>query len=46
MPNVHVHMYGKAEARTGRKMGHLTATASTAKAAEDLVVAARRKLRG
>ena len=46
MPNVHVHMYGKAEARTGRKMGHLTATAATAKAAEDLVVAARRKLRG
>jgi 5-(carboxyamino)imidazole ribonucleotide synthase len=46
MPNVHVHMYGKAEGRTGRKMGHLTATAATAVAAEDLVVAARRKLRG
>ena len=46
MPNIHVHMYGKAEARTGRKMGHLTATAATAKAAEELVVAARRKLQG
>jgi 5-(carboxyamino)imidazole ribonucleotide synthase len=44
MPNVHVHMYGKAEARTGRKMGHLTTTAGSAKAAEDLVVATRRKL--
>src|SRR5581483_10151309 len=27
-PNVKLHLYGKAEARPGRKMGHLTALAS------------------
>ena len=26
-PDVKVHLYGKAEARPGRKMGHLTAMA-------------------
>ena len=27
LPDVHLHLYGKAEARPGRKMGHLTACA-------------------
>jgi len=30
LPGTHLHLYGKAEARMGRKMGHLTITASTA----------------
>ena len=30
LPGVHLHLYGKAEARPGRKMGHLTVTAATA----------------
>jgi 5-(carboxyamino)imidazole ribonucleotide synthase len=34
LPGVHLHLYGKAEARPGRKMGHLTVTASTADAAD------------
>ena len=29
LPGVHLHLYGKAEARVGRKMGHLTVTAAT-----------------
>ena len=35
LPGVHLHLYGKASARPGRKMGHLTVTAvdaATAKA--------------
>jgi 5-(carboxyamino)imidazole ribonucleotide synthase len=28
MPGVHLHLYGKQEARPGRKMGHLTITAA------------------
>ena len=30
LPGVHLHLYGKASARPGRKMGHLTVTATTA----------------
>ncbi|MFT4035774.1 MAG: 5-(carboxyamino)imidazole ribonucleotide synthase [Patulibacter sp.] len=33
LPGTHLHLYGKAEARRGRKMGHLTITAATADAA-------------
>ncbi|OYT98073.1 MAG: 5-(carboxyamino)imidazole ribonucleotide synthase [Burkholderiales bacterium PBB1] len=33
MPGVHLHLYGKATPRHGRKMGHLTVTASTAEQA-------------
>ncbi|MBC8055218.1 MAG: 5-(carboxyamino)imidazole ribonucleotide synthase, partial [Rhizobiales bacterium] len=29
LPGAHLHLYGKAEPRAGRKMGHLTVTAST-----------------
>src|SRR6185295_879998 len=34
LPGAHLHLYGKREARPGRKMGHLTLTAATAAAAE------------
>ena len=34
LPGAHLHLYGKREARPGRKMGHLTLTAATAPAAE------------
>jgi 5-(carboxyamino)imidazole ribonucleotide synthase len=29
IPGVKLHLYGKAEPRAGRKMGHITATANT-----------------
>ena len=34
LPGVHLHLYGKAEARAGRKMGHLTVTAADAMQAD------------
>ena len=43
-PGVALHLYGKKEARRGRKMGHLTALAETAEAARDRVLAARAAL--
>jgi 5-(carboxyamino)imidazole ribonucleotide synthase len=43
-PCVKLHLYGKAQARTGRKMGHLTATGETTKEAVDRVVKARGRL--
>ncbi|HSM22929.1 MAG TPA: 5-(carboxyamino)imidazole ribonucleotide synthase, partial [Rubrivivax sp.] len=33
LPGVHLHLYGKAEARRGRKMGHVTVTAAEPAAA-------------
>jgi 5-(carboxyamino)imidazole ribonucleotide synthase len=42
--NVKLHLYGKAEPRTGRKMGHLTVTATTADMAVEAVKAARQRL--
>lgn len=45
VPGVKLHLYGKREARPGRKMGHLTAVAETATAAETLVRQARAALR-
>lgn len=42
--NVKLHLYGKQEARTGRKMGHLTALAETAQTAVKFVEEARRNL--
>ncbi len=41
LPGVKLHLYGKRQARVGRKMGHLTAVAATADAAEALVRQAR-----
>jgi len=34
LPGVHLHLYGKAQARAGRKMGHLSVTAATLEAAD------------
>jgi 5-(carboxyamino)imidazole ribonucleotide synthase len=44
LPDVKLHLYGKSEARPGRKMGHLTATATSAAIAERLVRDARSRL--
>ena len=41
LPEVKLHLYGKAEARPGRKMGHLTTVAESAEAAAERVRAAR-----
>ena len=43
-PNVKLHLYGKMEPRSSRKMGHLTATADTASNAVDAVRQARQRL--
>ncbi len=43
-PEVKLHLYGKMEARPGRKMGHLTVTAPTAAEAEQKVRDARMAL--
>jgi 5-(carboxyamino)imidazole ribonucleotide synthase len=40
-PDVKLHLYGKSQARPGRKMGHLTCMARTVEEAQDRVVAAR-----
>jgi len=44
LPGVHLHLYGKALPRPGRKMGHLTALASTPGDALALAVKARAAL--
>ena len=44
LPGVKLHLYGKKEARPGRKMGHLTALADTSEEAARLVRAARAAL--
>lgn len=44
MEGVHLHLYGKKEARTGRKMGHLTALAATPEEAIERAVEARKRL--
>ena len=43
-PFVKLHLYGKREARIGRKMGHLTATGESIQQAVDRVVKAREAL--
>jgi 5-(carboxyamino)imidazole ribonucleotide synthase len=45
IPDVKLHLYGKKEARLGRKMGHLTALARTALVARSRVCQARDILR-
>jgi 5-(carboxyamino)imidazole ribonucleotide synthase len=42
--DVKLHLYGKAEPRIGRKMGHLTALADTPQEAAERVLAARAAL--
>ncbi len=44
LPGVALHLYGKTEARAGRKMGHLTALAESPEKAVETVLAARRRL--
>jgi 5-(carboxyamino)imidazole ribonucleotide synthase len=44
MSDVKLHLYGKAQAREGRKMGHLNALGSTAEEAVRRVTDARRAL--
>ncbi|MEO8657631.1 MAG: 5-(carboxyamino)imidazole ribonucleotide synthase [Bryobacteraceae bacterium] len=44
LPDVKIHLYGKLEARPGRKMGHLTALAATVEEAEQAALAARAAL--
>ena len=41
LPGVSLHLYGKAEVRSGRKMGHLTAVADDVEKARSLVLDAR-----
>jgi 5-(carboxyamino)imidazole ribonucleotide synthase len=43
-PAIKLHLYGKREARAGRKMGHLNALAGTVHEAEQLVRTARDRL--
>lgn len=38
LPGVHLHLYGKASARRGRKMGHLTITAATPERARQVAL--------
>ena len=44
IPGVTVHLYGKRQARPGRKMGHLSAIAATPEEALRKVQEARRRL--
>ena len=44
VPGLKLHLYGKHEARPGRKMGHLTALANCAEEARATVIAARQAL--
>lgn len=45
-PRVKLHLYGKAEAKPGRKMGHITAMAESSTDAVELVREARSRLYG
>jgi 5-(carboxyamino)imidazole ribonucleotide synthase len=40
LSGTHLHLYGKASARVGRKMGHLTVTGASAQAARDVALKA------
>jgi 5-(carboxyamino)imidazole ribonucleotide synthase len=40
LPGAHLHLYGKLDARPGRKMGHLTFTAASAQQARETALAA------
>lgn len=44
LAGVHLHLYGKAQARPGRKMGHLIVTAASATAADQVARTAARRL--
>ena len=44
LPGVHLHLYGKQQARRGRKMGHLTVTAADPQAARAVALQAAGRL--
>jgi 5-(carboxyamino)imidazole ribonucleotide synthase len=44
LPGVRLHLYGKAQARRGRKMGHLTVTAADADGARRIALEAAARL--
>ena len=44
LPGAHLHLYGKATPRRGRKMGHLTITAATAAQADEVARSAALRL--
>jgi len=44
MKNAHLHLYGKAESRVGRKMGHITVLANTPEQAYQQAWEARERL--
>lgn len=44
VPGVRLHLYGKTQARAGRKMGHLSAIAGSVEEARDRVIEAGRRL--
>lgn len=44
LPGVHLHLYGKASARKGRKMGHLTVTAEHLAQAHAVALSAAQRL--
>lgn len=44
LPGTHLHLYGKPDARRGRKMGHLTITAPSAEAARTTALQAAQRL--
>jgi 5-(carboxyamino)imidazole ribonucleotide synthase len=41
IPNTHLHLYGKLEARAGRKMGHITVLGESVQEARDAALKAR-----
>jgi 5-(carboxyamino)imidazole ribonucleotide synthase len=43
-PELKLHLYGKTQARAGRKMGHLTALSKTSADARNIVIKARNSL--
>ncbi|MCX6938139.1 MAG: 5-(carboxyamino)imidazole ribonucleotide synthase [Verrucomicrobia bacterium] len=45
-PRAHLHLYGKKEPRSGRKMGHFTVTAETTEKALELARALKEQLQG
>jgi 5-(carboxyamino)imidazole ribonucleotide synthase len=46
LPGAHLHLYGKADPRPGRKMGHLTVLASSTDEAARRALAGRAALLG
>jgi 5-(carboxyamino)imidazole ribonucleotide synthase len=45
-PQAHLHLYGKSESRTGRKMGHITVLAPSRDEARARALQARERLGG